>query len=258
MSDDIDALRARADELDAEDDAAVEVNEAILRLEEGDLIATRRLALALVKRGDLDRAEEVVQEALLLHPGDPTLTKRLDGIVRDRRWAANEAASPRGARGPSGKRVARTWLKAVSYDGSGWEVEPGEELWLSDPGQRDADGNRMLTAAGEPWGRPSWRVGEQVGVYLSGTQRVPVLVEITVAPAFDPEFVQAAGWAKEGDGERWPWVTHARVVKAVKLDAAPTLEELGITRIAMQRRARLTTTPEIHARLVEALDAPSA
>src|SRR3954451_4073617 len=94
MTDDLDDLRARSDELDLEDfDGAVAVYEAILRLEEGDLLATRGLALALVKLGELDRAEEIVQEALVLHPGDETLPKRADDIASARRWAAKEAAA---------------------------------------------------------------------------------------------------------------------------------------------------------------------
>src|SRR3954451_717398 len=101
MTDDLDDLRARSDELDPEDfRGAVAVYEAILRLEEGDLLATRGLALALVKLGELDRADEVVQEALVLHPEDRVLLARADDIASARRWAAKEAAAGKGRKTP--------------------------------------------------------------------------------------------------------------------------------------------------------------
>lgn len=257
MTEDLDALRARADEIANDHPEAVPVNEAILRLEAGDLIATRRLTLALIKLDELDRADEIIQEALARHPNDELLVKRADDVLRARRWAAKEAAAPR-RRGASGSRIKHTWIKAVHYDGGEWGVEPGEEMWLSDPGQRDANGERMYTAAGDPWGKPSWRVGEQAGVYLGGTQKVPALVEIVRGPTFEPEFVQQADWAKDGDGERWPWVTWVKVLKAVPVDSAPSLDDLGIAATSMQQRARLCTDAEIHGRLVEALDAATA
>ncbi|HEY6759891.1 MAG TPA: tetratricopeptide repeat protein [Baekduia sp.] len=257
-TEDFNALRARSDELGPADlDDAVTVYEAILREEAGDVLATRGLALALIKLGELDRAEEIVQEALVLHPEDKTLLARADDIVRRRRWTAREASTGRSRKRSGVARVASTWIKAVYYDGSAQPERPGDETWVSDPGQRDAGGRRMYTAAGEPWGRPSWRVGEQVGMCFGGTQRVPLLVEIIAPPAFDPAFVQAADGAQDDDGERWPWVTRVRVLKAVDVDSAPTLEELGIATTSMQQRARLHTDAEIHGRLVEALDAAS-
>ena len=254
MTDDIDALRARSDELPQDDPRVVDVYEAILRLEEGDVLATRGLALALVKLGDLGRAEEVIQEALLLHPNDEYLQKRAEDVALLRRAEQkppNKSTSAVRPRGPA------TWIKVVHYDGTGWAQEPGDEIWLSDPGQRDANGNRLYTAADEPWGRPSWRVGEQAGVYLGGTQRVPFLVEIIKPPEFNPAFVQAASWAQDDDGERWPWVTWFRILKAVDVNEAPTLEGLGIATSSMQQRARLRTDEDIHRRLVAALDAAS-
>lgn len=257
MNDEIDALHALADELGpGEYEEAVIAYEAILRLSEGEILATRGLALALVKLERFDRAEEVVQEALILHPGDEYLMKREADIASLRQWVAKELATSKKGKA-SGARVASTWIKAVHYDGSGWAERPGDEMWLADPGQRDADGSRQYTATGEPKGRPSWRVGEQAGVYFGGTQRVPVLVEIIALPDFDPAFVQASDWAKGDDGERWPWVTRFRVLKAVDVGVAPTLVELGIATISMQQRARLLTDPDIHGRLVQALDAAS-
>ena len=250
--DDLDALRARAKSLapDAWDEH-VSVNEAILRLQAGDLVATRRLALALVKLGNFDRAEEIVQEALALQPGDDLLMRRAQDIARGRPRAEVAAANARNR--PSVERLPSTWIKAVHYDGDGWTESEGTELWISDPGQRDAIGERLYTASGDPYGRPSWRVGEEAGIYLGGTHRVPMLVEIIRPPDFNPSHVQAADWAQPGDGERWPWVTWVRVLKSVAVEAAPTLDELGIESSSMQQRARLLTSPDIHQRLRKAL-----
>jgi hypothetical protein len=252
VTDELDALQARADSLPRDAwEEGVSVNEAILRIKAGDLIATRRLALALVKLGDFDRAEEVVQEALALHPGDGILIRRAEDIARGRRTARVAAAKAKTR--SSVDRAPRTWIKAVHYDGGGWTEPEGTELWISDPGQRDADGERLYTAGGEPWGQPSWRVGEEAGIYFGGTQRVPFLVEIIRPPEFNPPLVQAADWAQPGDGERWPWVTWVRVLKSVDVEVAPTLGELGIQTTSMQQRARLRTDPDIHHRLRAAL-----
>jgi hypothetical protein len=258
MTENIDTLRARSDELRPDELAeTVATNEAILRLIEGDLLATRSLALALVKLGELDRADEIVQEALVLHPADDILLRRASDVASARRWAAKEASTAKGKKNPTVARVSNTWIKAVHYGEGEWTERPGDDIWLSDPGQRDAHGQRLYTAAKEPWGRPSWRVGEQAGIYFGGTHRVPVLVEITVLPVFDPVFVQAAEWAEDGAGERWPWVTWVRVLKIVDVKDAPTLDQLGIPTSSMQQRARLCTDPDIHGRLVQALDIAS-
>ena len=147
------------------------------------------------------------------------------------------------------ERAPSSWIKAIHYDGDGWNESEGEKLWISDPGQRDASGERLYTAAGDPWGRPSWRVGEETGIYFGGTGRVPVLVEIIEPPEFNPAFVQAADWAQPDDGERWPWVTWVRILKSVAVEAAPSLGQLGIQTSSMQQRARLRTDPDIHRRL---------
>ena len=184
MGDEIAELQARVNELapDAWEEQ-VAVNEAILRLRAGDLVATRRLALALVKLGQMDRAEEVVQEALVLHPADDILTRRAEDIARGRRTAAAEART-RSSRS-SVEGTPSSWIKSVHYDGDGWVESEGTEYWISDPGQRDPSGERLYTATGDPWGRPSWRVGEEAGIYYSGTGRVPLLVEIIQPPEFN-------------------------------------------------------------------------
>lgn len=252
VTDELDVLHARANALVPGGwEEWVVVNESILRLKVDDLVASRRLALALIKLGEFDRAEEVVQEALVLHPGDDILVRRATDIPRGRR--ASEAAAAKAKTTPPAARAPSTWIKAVHYDGVGWKEPSGTKLWISDPGQRDANGERLYTEGGEPCGRPSWRVGDEAGIYLGGTQRVPLLVEIIAPPEFNPSLVQAADWAQPGDGERWPWVTWVRVLENVGVDAAPRLDQLGIQATSMQQRARLHTNPDIHGRLRRAL-----
>jgi hypothetical protein len=248
VTDELAELQARVNALapDAWEEH-VSLNEAILRLQAGDLVASRRLALALVKLAEFDRAEEIVEEALVLHPADDVLMRRAHDIARGRRIAAEVRTRS------SPERARSTWIKAVHYAGDGWTESEGTEFWISDPGQRDAGGERLYTASGDPWGRPSWRVGDEAGIYFGGTGRVPFLVEIIEPPEFNPSFVQAANWAQPGDGERWPWVTWVRVLRSVPVEAAPTLGQLGIESSSMQQRARLRTDPDIHQRLRKAL-----
>ena len=64
----------------------------------------------------------------------------------------------------------------------------------------------MYREDGQAAGKPSWRVGDPVGLYSDATKRVSVLGEVAYAPTFDPTFVTTeSGSAK--DGQRWPWVT---------------------------------------------------
>src|SRR4051794_23910025 len=107
----------------------------------GDLVASRRLALALVKLGEFDRAEEVVEEVLVPRPADDVLMRRAHDVGRGRHMA-NEAR----ARSPL-ERAASSWIKAVHCGGDGWTESEATELWISVPGQRDARGERLYTAS---------------------------------------------------------------------------------------------------------------
>jgi hypothetical protein len=105
-----------------------------------------------------------------------------------------------------------------------------------------------------PWGEPSWKVGDEIGLYFGGTLKVPVLVEVIAPPEFNLAMVQEDAHGEEPDaGERWPWVTRVRGMRSVSLDRAPTLDDLGISHELVQRRPRFTITPDQHDRLVQAL-----
>src|SRR4051794_583047 len=112
MTEALHRLRAVMSELAVDDHhGVVEVCEAILRLNQGDVVATRRLALALVKLGELDRAEEVVQEALVMHPEDNILLNRARDVALQRRIAADGTGAGKGATlGKSAHIVPSTWI----------------------------------------------------------------------------------------------------------------------------------------------------
>jgi hypothetical protein len=249
---DLEALRERAAALHTSPtEEALQVNEAILRLAGVDIVATRRLVAVLIKLGRLDRAQEVLFEALEKDPTDKILLAREKDLASALVHKA-KAAVPLASQQTGGPQ---TWIKSMHYHNDAWTIAPGEEQWISDIGRRDGStGERVYTASGEPWGRPSWKVGEEVGLYYAGTQRVPVLVEIISPPEFNPSFVQANARAEEVDaGERWPWVTWVRGLRSKPLNQAPTLDELGVPQSSMLQRARLLTTPQIHNRLRDAL-----
>jgi hypothetical protein len=257
MTADLDELRVRSDALADRlgDDGALKVNRAILAIEPGHVVATNRLGAGLMKAGRAKEALEVYEAGLLVHPDN--------AIMRDRIRQARHAATlpdpgPPSAGGARRKGTASAgptaWIKALHYDDDGWTVEPGKEHWISDPGQTDADGNRVYTANGAPWGEPSWKVGDHVGLYFGGTYKVPVLVEITSPPRFDPAFVERETGSPE-DAERWPWVTQIRGINAVSIESAPLLTDLGIDNRSMGRRSRKKLDGEQRERLMRLLGA---
>jgi hypothetical protein len=161
-----------------------------------------------------------------------------------------EVSAPDGAV-PNGSKA---WLKAIHYRHDQWTIWPGEATWISDPGRRDAKGRRVNRSDGEPWGEPSWRVGDRIGLYFTGTLKVPVLVEVEAPPEFNPERVQAENDGGEPDaGERWPWLTPVRGIARVDLAVAPALDDIGVDRELMRRRPKLALTPEQYRHLVRAL-----
>jgi hypothetical protein len=150
----------------------------------------------------------------------------------------------------NGRATAVTgWLKAMHYRHDGWTIQPGERSWISDISRHDQDGNRIYRQDGTPWGEPSWKIGDRVGLYFGGTLRVPVLVEVVALPRFDEEFVQTHNDGGEPDaGERWPWVTEVRGVLAQPLRQAPTLDVIDVRHESMRQRSRLLLTPDqLHA-----------
>jgi hypothetical protein len=251
MAADLEDLRARSDALDdrLEDDDALEVNAEILTAVPGDAKATLRLGAGLMTVGRVRDALDVYEKGAQANPRNTMIANR----VKQARNAVALAAKapPRGGRRGVRSTGVTGWIKAMYYE-EGWTVEPGETTWISDPGQIDAHGRRMIRADGVPWGEPSWSIGDPVGLYFGGTKKVPVLVQVAGEPYFDEEFVARESGNAE-DGRRWPWVTPVKGVASLPLDQAPTLEQLGIAHARMQQRARLVLDNEERKRLLSLL-----
>jgi hypothetical protein len=254
MASDLEDLRARSKALDERlaDDEALEVNAAILALVPADPVATNRLGAGLIAVGRAKDAIDVYAAGLETHPKNE--------IMRGRLTQAQHAAMLDKAAASGKQRTRRSattgWIKSI-YGDDTWTVAPGEETWISDAGQLDADGNRMYRNDGVAWGEPSWNPGDPVGLYFGGTYKVPVLVAVAGAPYFDPPFVARERNSPER-GERWPWVTPVRGIAAVPLADAPTLSDLGIDHGSMQQRARLMLDDARRTRLLAAFGRTSA
>jgi hypothetical protein len=148
------------------------------------------------------------------------------------------------------------WLKSLHYDPTdGWTVAPAERSWISDAGRRK-NGRRVYRADGQPWGEPSWAVGDVVALYFGGTYKIPLVVEVFAKPVFDPARVQREGrlsLRRAGEGERWPWLTEVVGVLEKPLAQAPTLSEVGLDPTIVMRRTRAILAPETMARIVRRL-----
>jgi hypothetical protein len=125
------------------------------------------------------------------------------------------------------------WLKMLHYrperDRAFWETLE----WISDRHiHRDS---RVI------W-RPSYKVGDLVVLYLSGTYRCPAIVRVTAPADYDPARVEREGL--RGDGDRWGWLTEVEPVAYTNLEAAPTLSDIGVPNDRVMRRTRLKLRPE--------------
>jgi hypothetical protein len=89
-----------------------------------------------------------------------------------------------------------------------------------------------LGADGEPLMRPAYAAGDLALVYLAGTYRCPAVVELVEGASFD------------ASRPRWGWRTPVRVLARVPLEAAPTLEDIGVPRVSVGRQSRLRLRPE--------------
>lgn len=152
------------------------------------------------------------------------------------------------------RKPSTPWLKSLHYHDDDYTILAGEVAWISDVGRRTRSGKRVYRRDGIAWGEPSWKEGDEIGLYYCGTLRVPVLVEVIAPPEFNPRLVQEHSHGQEPDaGERWPWVTRVRGLRRVDLAKAPTLDDLGIEHKLMARRPKLRLTADEHRRLLQAL-----
>jgi tetratricopeptide (TPR) repeat protein len=213
-------------------DESLEINQAILEVDPTNEMAATRLGIGLLNVERPEDAITVFEAALRAHPDNTVADKRLQQARRD----IATAAVPKPRRRPKARIAREVWVKAMEYK-AGWTAKPGALTWVSDAGIIDHNGRRKIRDNGQPWGEPSWRIGDQVGLYVGGTDRIGVLAEIAARPVFDPAFVAGQSGSAE-DGERWPWVTEVRVINTLPPASAPTLEDLKIAGSSMQQRTR--------------------
>jgi hypothetical protein len=152
-----------------------------------------------------------------------------------------------------GNAAPQAWIKSQYYRHDGWTIKRGKEYWISDPGIRDEHGTRKYrkdkTAAGEP----KYKVGDLIGVYFGGTQRVPLVVEVIAPPKFDPDFIQENSDGREPDaGERWPWMTRVRGKLEASVDDAPDIDYLGIRGPIEHGQSHFKISPEQYQKLADA------
>jgi hypothetical protein len=173
-----------------------------------------------------------------------TLQESLAGQVDRERQPGHEPT-------PSIPVVPHYWIK-VQYDRpTGLRIKPGQRHWISDPGNRDANGKRLHRQDGEPYGKPSYRIGDFIGLYPAPTLKVPTIVEVKSVPHFNPKFVQENAEGGEPDaGEKWPWVTEVEGKFEASIDNAPDIDQLGIRGPIQWGRPYFTIAPETYRKLL--------
>jgi hypothetical protein len=135
------------------------------------------------------------------------------------------------------------WLK-VGYFTDSQEADADywlERDWVSDgPGRsskRWQGGKRPRKGATYPLHGPQYAVGDFLVIYITERGVCPAILEVVGEPHWDPQWVDQH--SKKGEGERWGVVTKVKGRKALLLDQAPGLEEIGVIRSSVQRKGHL-------------------
>ncbi len=90
-----------------------------------------------------------------------------------------------------------------------------------------SDRHTTRASDGTPLGRPTYRLGDHLVIYLSRQGRAcPAVVRVTTEPKFDLDRVRREG--ELGDDERWGWLTEVEGVAATDLTKAPGLDDIGV------------------------------
>ena len=213
-------------------DESLEINQAILELDPANEFAATRLGIGLLNAERAEEAIPVFEAALRAHPENAFADKRLQQARRD--------LASIGAKAPRRRRRARVPARYGSRQWTTRRAGP-RHAGSAHLGQRRRDHRsaraRKFRDNGQPWGEPSWRLGDPVGLCFGATDKISMLVEVAAPASFDPAFVASeSGSAEDADG--WPWVTEVRVINTLPLDSAPTLDELNIPASSVQQRTR--------------------
>lgn len=119
----------------------------------------------------------------------------------------------------------RVWCKTLQERNFSSDMRRGDIYLLEEPPWIDDEtGETLYTKSGEPSGRPGWKIGQKMVLYVAGTRRFAALVEIVGDP-------YRSGY------DEWPWRTDARVLRMMG-DQGPTLEQAGVANEMVERRVR--------------------
>jgi hypothetical protein len=135
------------------------------------------------------------------------------------------------------------WLK-VGYFTDSQEAGAGywlERDWVSDgPGRssrRWKGGRKPKKGASFPLHGPRYEVGDFLVVYITEHKVCTAILEVMGEPHWDPQWVDEH--SEHGEGDRWGVVTEVKGRRALALDDAPALEEIGVSRSRVQRKGHL-------------------
>ena len=137
----------------------------------------------------------------------------------------------------------RWWLKVGYFTDA---AEADADYWLRRPFVGDGPGRvsprwktRPRPRRGQlyPPHGPRYEVGDRLVIYVTGIGKCPAILEVTGEPRWDPERVDRDD--RPGEGDQWGVVTPVGGISAVRLDDAPALELLGMTRGALRRKGHV-------------------
>jgi hypothetical protein len=140
----------------------------------------------------------------------------------------------------------RAWLK-VGYFTESQEASVNywmDRTWVSDsPGRaspRWKTHDRPTQDQDYPPFGPQYEVGDRLVVYITGRGKCPAILEVSAAPRWDPDWVDAA---HSGEGERWGVVTDVEGIASMDLHDAPDLQEIGVSPSSIQRKGHVSLEP---------------
>lgn len=102
-----------------------------------------------------------------------------------------------------------------------------------------SDRHTERPGGGNPLGKPSYRVGEHLVIYVSTGPRkaCPAIVRVADPPTFSPDLVERE--ASRADAERYGWVTWVDHVASLPLHRAPTLREIGVASQSVRQHGHI-------------------
>ena len=135
------------------------------------------------------------------------------------------------------------WIK-VGYFTDSQEASPDYWLgrtWVSDSPGRASSRWRTRDRPSQdqeypPFG-PQYEVGDRLVVYITERGRCPAILEVTAAPRWDPDWVDAE---HPGEGDRWGVVTEVEGVSSLALAGAPDLQDIGVPPKSIQRKGHVS------------------